>query len=72
MNPDRALRRWLLLTSLLAITTYATAEASVAVFLLAIPGVIAAWWVTEGKPPKPFPRLIINLALAGIATTLEV
>lgn len=49
-----------------SITTYCLADGNLALFILAIPGAIAAWFLTTSPFGRPLPRIVINLLLLGI------
>lgn len=65
MNPSRLLQPTLLAVTLVAIAGYAAADANLALLVLAVPGAIAAWWLTKGTPPRAMPRTLINALLVG-------
>lgn len=55
-----------LLLVVLTITTYCLADANLALFILAVPGAIAAWFLTSPPLGRPLPRLGINVLLLAI------
>lgn len=70
MNASRVLQPAVLVLVLLAVSAYSLADANLGLWVLAVPGAIAAWWLTRGRPPRTMPRPLINsmlLAAAGWA-----
>ncbi len=65
MNPSRLLQPALLAVALVAIAGYAAADGNLGLFVLAVPGAVAAWWLTHGTPPRAMPRALINALLVG-------
>lgn len=55
-----------LLLVVLAIATYCLADANLALFILAVPGAIAAWFLTSLPLGRPLPRVGINVLLSAI------
>ncbi|MEM1185637.1 MAG: DUF3488 and transglutaminase-like domain-containing protein [Planctomycetota bacterium] len=63
MNASRLLQPALVVVLLLAISAYCVADSNAALWLVAVPGGLAAWWFTKGTPPKAVPRALINCML---------
>ncbi|MCL4220391.1 MAG: transglutaminase domain-containing protein [Phycisphaerales bacterium] len=55
-----------LLLVVLTIATYCLADANLALFVLAVPGAIAAWFLTSPPLGRPLPRIGINVLLLAI------
>ncbi|KAA0214330.1 MAG: DUF3488 domain-containing protein [Leptolyngbya sp. PLA3] len=55
-----------LLLVVLTIATYCLADANLALFILAVPGAIAAWFLTALPLGRPLPRIGINILLLAI------
>jgi transglutaminase-like putative cysteine protease len=65
MSQRGALETLLLTVALLAIATYAVADANATLALLALPGAAAAWWLTRTSASRVVPRPLINALLVG-------
>ena len=63
MTWQSALRWLVLLCAETAVAAYCVAEGDPLLYLLAAPGVLLAWWLTDGRD-RPVPRKLINTLVA--------
>lgn len=66
MNLARLQHRLGLAMVIACISTYCLADGNLALFMLAVPGAIAAWVLTTPPYGQPLPRIAINLLLLAI------
>jgi transglutaminase-like putative cysteine protease len=62
----RARRLSALALALLSIVAFCVADANLGLFIVAVPGTLAAWYFTQPPLGRPLPRIVINIMLLGI------
>ena len=66
MTTTRPRRRATLALAAMSILTFGVADANLPLLILAIPAILAGWFLTQPPLGRPLPRIIINLMLVGI------